>query len=153
MKPAKAVCAGLTMLPVVACAQAVTLYGVVDTGVEFVNRVGPDRHGLVRMNNLSGTVPSRWGLRGTEDLGGGLKSAFVLESGFAPDSGVSNQAGRLFGRQAWVGLSGPWGQVALGRQYTMLFWATLEPDMLGPNTFGSSSMDSYLANPRTDNAI
>lgn len=149
----KMVCAGLAMAPICAMAESVTLYGVVDTGVEYVNRVDPDHHGLVRMNNLSGTVPSRWGLRGTEDLGGGLKSTFVLESGFAPDSGVSNQASRLFGRQAWVGLSGPWGQVALGRQYTMLFWATLDADMLGPNTFGTSSLDSYMANPRTDKAI
>lgn len=153
MKPIQAACAGLMILPGSALAQFVTLYGVVDTGVEYVNHVGADRSTLARMDNLSGTVPSRWGLRGSEDLGGGLKSAFVLESGFAPDSGVSNQAGRLFGRQAWVGLSGAWGQVALGRQYTMLFWATLDADMLGPNTFGSSSLDSYLANPRTDNAI
>lgn len=153
MKLIKTICAGLAIAPTLAFAQSVTLYGVVDTGIEYLNRVGSAGDGLVRMNNLSGTVPSRWGLRGTEDLGGGLKAAFVLESGFAPDSGVSNQAGRLFGRQAWVGLNGSWGQVALGRQYTMLFWATLDSDMLGPNTFGSSSLDGYLANPRTDNAI
>lgn len=152
-KLSKVICAGFAIAPTFAFAQSVTLYGVVDNGVEYVNRVGADHHGLVRMNNLSGTVPSRWGLRGTEDLGGGLKSAFVLESGFAPDSGVSNQASRLFGRQAWVGLSSPWGQVALGRQYSMLFWATLDSDTLGPNTFGTSSLDSYMANPRTDNAI
>ncbi|WP_059414993.1 porin [Cupriavidus basilensis] len=134
-------------------AQSVTLYGVVDTGIEFVSGVGAARDHLVRMPGLAGTVPSRWGLRGTEDLGGGLKSQFVLESGFAPDAGTSNQGGRLFGRQAWVGLSGSWGQVALGRQYTMLFWSMLEPDMLGPNTFGSSSLDSYLPSTRADNAI
>lgn len=134
--------------------QSVTLYGVVDTGIEFVNHIGADKNTVTRMNNLSGTVPSRWGLRGTEDLGGGgLKAAFALESGFSPDSGVSNQGGRLFGRQAWVGLDGRWGQVSLGRQYTMLFWSTLEADMLGPNTFGSSSLDSYLPNARADNAI
>ncbi|WP_431189867.1 porin [Cupriavidus oxalaticus] len=153
MKPGRAIWAGAMSLPTIALAQSVTLYGVVDTGVEVLNHTGAKNSALVRMNNLSGTVPSRWGLRGTEDLGGGFKSAFVLESGFAPDSGVSNQAGRLFGRQAWVGLNGRWGQLALGRQYTMLFWATLDADMLGPNTFGSSSLDSYLANPRADNAI
>ncbi|AGW94441.1 membrane protein [Ralstonia pickettii DTP0602] len=134
-------------------AQSVTIYGVVDTGIEFVSNVGTSKDNLVRMPGLAGTVPSRWGLRGTEDLGGGLKSQFVLESGFAPDTGASNQGGRLFGRQAWVGLSGNWGQVAFGRQYTMLFWSMLEPDMLGPNTFGSSSLDSYLPSARTDNAV
>lgn len=141
-------------VPLLASAQSsVTLYGVVDTGVEFVNNVGTAKDNVYRMNTLTGTVPSRWGIRGTEDLGGGLKSLFVLESGFAPDSGVSNQGGRLFGRQALVGLSGPWGQVALGRQYTMLFWAMLDPDILGPNVYGSGSLDSYLPNTRADNAV
>lgn len=144
----------LAAAPLLASAQSsVTLYGVVDTGVEYVSNVGAGGHGLARMTTLTGTVPSRWGLRGTEDLGGGLKSLFVLESGFAPDSGVSNQGGRLFGRQALVGLSGPWGQVAFGRQYTMLFWAMLDQDILGPNVFGSGSLDSYIPNARADNAI
>ncbi|WP_155402874.1 porin, partial [Ralstonia solanacearum] len=57
--------------PAVASAQSVTLYGVVDTGVEYVNHIGTAGSSVVRMPNLSGTVPSRWGLRGTEDLGGG----------------------------------------------------------------------------------
>lgn len=139
--------------PLLASAQSVTLYGVVDTGVEWVNNVGAAKSSLVRMPNLTATVPSRWGMRGTEALGGDLKAAFVLESGFAPDSGVANQGGRLFGRQAWVGLSGKWGQVSVGRQYTMLFWSNLEADMLGPNIYGSSSLDSYLPNARADNAI
>lgn len=131
----------------------VTLYGVVDTGVAFVNGVGTNRSSVAFMPNLSGTVPSRWGLRGTEDLGAGNKALFWLESGFAPDSGVANQGGRIFGRQALVGISGQWGQVAIGRQYTMLFWAMAEPDMLGPNIFGSGSFDTYLPNARADNAL
>ncbi len=141
------------LLPAAAAAQNVTAYGVVDTGIEYLNGIGAAHDSVVRMPALTGTVPSRWGLRGTEDLGSGLKAVFWLESGFAPDSGASNQGGRLFGRQALVGLSGPWGQVALGRQYTMLFWAMAEPDILGPNAFGSGSLDSYIPNARTDNAI
>ncbi|WP_342051058.1 MULTISPECIES: porin [unclassified Cupriavidus] len=148
-----AVSACFLALPLGAYAQSVTLYGVVDTGVEFVNHVGTNGNGLVRMPNLTGTVPSRWGMRGSEDLGGGIKSVFVLESGFAPDSGNSNQGGRLFGRQAFVGLNGQWGQIAFGRQYSMLFWATLDTDTLGPNAFGSGSIDSYLPNARHDNAV
>ncbi|AJG20163.1 porin [Cupriavidus basilensis] len=155
MKPGRIALAALAAaVPMLASAQStVTLYGVVDTGIEYVNNVGVAKDNLARMNTLTGTVPSRWGIRGTEDLGGGLKSLFVLESGFAPDSGTSNQGARLFGRQALVGLSGPWGQVALGRQYTMLFWATLDPDILGPNVYGSGSLDSYLPNARADNAV
>ncbi len=154
MKIGKLLLGAMTVAPIAAAAQSsVTLYGAVDTGVEYVNNIGEAKSGVARVPVLTGTVPSRWGLRGTEDLGGGLKSVFVLESGFAPDSGASNQGGRLFGRQALVGLSGRWGQVALGRQYTMLFWATLDSDILGPNIYGSAALDSYIPNTRVDNAI
>lgn len=146
--------AGATFMPLSAFAQStVTLYGVFDTGVEYVNRIGAANSSVVRMPGITGTVPSRWGLRGIEDMGGGLKSLFVLESGFAPDSGTSAQGGRLFGRQALVGLSGPWGQVAFGRQWTMMFWGTLDSDILGPNVYGSGSLDNYLPNARADNAV
>lgn len=153
MKTIRLTAAALVALPGFAAAQAVTLYGVVDTGVEYINHIGTAGNSVTRMPGLTGTVPSRWGLRGSEDLGRGLKAVFALESGFGPDTGVSNQGGRLFGRQAYVGLAGKWGQIALGRQYTMTFWANLEADMLGPNTFGSASLDSYMANSRADNAI
>lgn len=143
----------LAATPVAALAQSVTLYGVIDTGVEYMNGIGPARHSVTKVPNLTGTVPSRWGMRGTEDLGGGLKSVFVLESGFAPDAGTSGQGNRLFGRQAYVGLADSWGQVAVGRQYTMLFWATLDADVFGPNVYGTGSLDSYLPNARADNAI
>lgn len=129
------------------------LYGVIDSGVEYVSNVGANGDSLVRMPNNSATVPSRWGIRGTEDLGGGLKGLFVLESGFSPDSGTSNQGGRLFGRQALVGLTNQYGQLSFGRQYTMLFWATLDTDILGPNVYSSPSLDSYLPNTRADNAV
>ena len=149
-----AIAASAAALPMLASAQSsVTLYGVIDTGVEYVNNVGANKDGLFRVPNLTATVPSRWGLRGSEDLGGGLKANFALESGFSPDSGTANQGGRLFGRQAWVGLSGPWGQVSVGRQYTMLFWAILDSDTLGPNIYGSGSLDNYLPNTRADNTV
>ncbi|NOV24310.1 porin [Cupriavidus necator] len=140
-------------LPLAAAAQSVTVYGVIDTGVEYLNHVGAAGQTLVRQPSLAATVPSRWGLRGSEDLGNGLKSVFVLESGFAPDSGVSNQGARLFGRQAFVGVSGPWGQVGFGRQYTMLFWARLDTDILTSNVYGVGSIDSYIPNTRADNAV
>jgi len=155
MKIGKIAASLLAAVPLLAGAQSsVTMYGVVDTGVEYVSNVGAAGNGVVRMNSLTGTVPSRWGMRGTEDLGDGLKSVFVLEGGFAPDAGTANQGGRLFGRQALVGLSSSkWGQISFGRQYTMLFWATLDSDILGPNAYGSGSLDSYLPNTRADNAV
>jgi predicted porin len=132
---------------------AVTIYGLIDTGVEHLTNVGPAGDGLTRMPTLTGALPSRVGFRGTEDLGGGLKAIFTLENGFGPDAGTLGQGGRLFGRQAFVGLSGPWGAITLGRQYTMLFHSILDSDILGPNIYGSGSLDSYIPNARADNAI
>ncbi len=59
-------------VPLAAAAQSVTLYGVFDTGVEYVNNIGPSKDGVARVPVLTATVPSRWGLRGSEDLGGYL---------------------------------------------------------------------------------
>ena len=131
---------------------SVTLYGHLDTGIEHLSNV-QGGGSLTRMPGLTGTAPSRWGLRGSEDLGGGLSAVFALESGFGPDAGTFNQGGRGFGRQSWVGLSGSWGSVTLGRNYTMLYWALFDADLLGPNAFGLSSLDSYIPNTRTDNSL
>ncbi|CAG9168475.1 porin [Cupriavidus respiraculi] len=132
----------------------VTLYGIVDAGVEVINNVAEGTGGgtAVRMNsgNLSG---SRWGLRGTEDLGGGLKGIFVLESGFDIDTGRSAQGSRLFGRAAYVGLSGNFGAVTLGRQQNALYdlFGAFDPMAVGPR-YSLNSVDS-LFNGRADNAI
>jgi len=130
----------------------VTIYGVLDVGVEHITNTSAGG-GLTRVPSNTGTVPSKLGLRGTEDLGDGLAAVFTLEMGIAPDQGTLGQGGRAWGRQAFVGLSGPWGTVALGRQYTMLFWSMEEADILGPNLYGSSSLDAALPNARTDNTL
>lgn len=134
-------------------AQPLTVFGVVDASIEHVTRVGPAGSGLTRMPGLTGSVPSRLGLRGTEDLGSGLRAVFTLEQGLVPDTGGLSQGGRAFGRQAFVGLSGPWGTVSFGRQYTMLFWSILESDVLGPAIYGTGSLDPYIPNARADNAL
>jgi predicted porin len=142
-----------------ACAQSsVTLYGVIDTGVERISNVGAAAGGsLTRMPGQSGgMLPSRWGVRGSEDLGNGTKANFVLESGFSPDKGTNstNQGGRLFGRSAWVGLSNAaWGSVSFGRQYTMYFWSLLDADPMGPAVYGLGSLDSGIPGARSDNSI
>lgn len=130
---------------------SVQIYGIADVAVEHLTHA--PTAGLTRMPGLTGSVPSRLGFRGTEDLGGGLKGLFTLEMGLGLDNGSLNQGGRAFGRQSWVGLGGDWGTVSLGRQYTMLFWSQLDADILGPNMFGSASLDNYLPNARADNAI
>ncbi|WP_052494918.1 porin [Cupriavidus basilensis] len=133
-------------------AQSVSLYGVVDTGIEYVSNIGPSRSDSFRIPTITGSVPSRWGLRGKEDLGGGTSAVFVLESGFGVDQGTLNQGGRLFGRQAYAGLSGSWGTLTVGRQYSQIYWALIG-DTMGPNIFAAADLDTYLANSRVDNAI
>ncbi|MES2261797.1 MAG: porin [Pseudomonadota bacterium] len=133
---------------------AVQIYGLIDAGIEHVTNVDAAGHSLTRMPNLSaGSFPSRIGFRGTEDLGDGMKAVFTLENGFGPDSGTLNQGNRLFGRQAWVGLSGNWGTLTLGRNYSMLFMSFYDVDVIGPAQFGLGSIDLYLPNARSDNSV
>ncbi|GAB5101253.1 porin [Caballeronia sp. HLA56] len=133
---------------------SVTLYGIVDTGIELVTHAGPADDKVVRMPGITGTVPSRWGLRGTEDLGGGYAAIFTLENGFNVRSGDINQGGRLFGRQAWLGVSSRFGTLSFGRQYTMSYWAIVDADQLGPDIYGGvGSIDSYIPNARSDNTV
>lgn len=142
------------LISVSAYAQSsVTLYGVIDTGVEYVSHANVAGDSIVRMPGITGEFPSRWGMRGVEDLGGALKAVFVLESGFNVRAGDSGQGGRLFGRQAFVGLEGPWGTLSFGRQYTMTYWAMSDADILGPDIYGIGALDAYLPNGRSDNTI
>ncbi|MDZ5456169.1 porin [Azohydromonas lata] len=119
-------------LPALALAQTnVTVYGIVDASVRRADNAGPDGQSVTSLND-GVYVGSRFGLRGSEDLGGGMKAVFTLENGFDPSSGALGNAsssagngnsaaagGRLFGREASVGLDTPLGLVTLGRQYTL----------------------------------
>jgi predicted porin len=138
----------------VASAQdSLTLYGIVDTGIEYYNNANAARDSVIREPSLTSSIPSRIGLKGTEDLGGGLGAVFVLEAGVLVDSGSSGQGNRLFGRQAYVGLNGPIGTVMAGRQNTMTIHALSDSDVFGPHTHGLSTFDSYFPNARSDNTI
>lgn len=97
---------------------SVTLYGVADA---WVGQTSTTTAGVkVKQTEVGdgGFNGSRWGLKGSEDLGGGLKAIFTLESGFDISTGKSGQGGILFGRQAFVGVEGGFGAVTLGRQYS-----------------------------------
>ena len=134
-------------------AQTMTVFGIFDAAVERVSNVGSPGASLSRMPSLTGSVPSRIGLRGSEDLGVGVRAIFVLEEGFTPDLGTMSQGGRAWGRQALVAVVGPWGTVGFGRQYTMLYWSLLDADILGPAIYGTGSLDAYIPNSRADNAF
>ncbi|HTH75843.1 MAG TPA: porin [Trinickia sp.] len=134
-------------------AQSVQLYGVMDTGVEYLNNVGSAGNSLVRATQLTGQTPSRWGLLGREDLGNGFSAIFRLENGFSVTNGALNQGGRLFGRSAYVGLSSDLGTVTFGRQQEMLWTALLMADNIGPAAFSMVDFDPFLAAAREDNSI
>ncbi|MGC2967732.1 porin [Paraburkholderia aspalathi] len=96
----------------------VTLYGLIDEGFDYTNNV---KGGKVYELQSGYAQGSRWGLKGTEDLGGGLKAVFQIESGFDVNNGKLAQGGLGFGRQAYVGVaSNQFGTVTLGRQYDSL---------------------------------
>jgi GBP family porin len=100
---------------------SVTLYGLIDTGLTYISNqketgstAGHSKFGITDAS----INPDRFGLRGSEDLGGGLKAIFTLENGFTLTNGALGQHGLLFGRQAFAGLSSDQlGTVTLGRQY------------------------------------
>ncbi|MEI6002823.1 porin [Paraburkholderia bengalensis] len=101
---------------------SVTLYGIIDAGLMYTNNVQKGGASGSLFQATSGTINgSRFGLRGAEDLGGGYKAIFVLENGFNVQNGTLGQHSRLFGRQAFVGLSSSTlGTITLGRQYDSL---------------------------------
>jgi predicted porin len=118
---------------------SVTLYGIIDAGFVYSNNVAGQKLYAMSSGNVQG---SRWGLRGTEDLGGGLKALFVLENGFNVFNGRLAQGGAEFGRQAYVGLStAQFGTVTLGRQYDSVV------DFTGAFEVGSQWATYYGAHP------
>lgn len=148
----KTLITGLVAVGSVAHAQGVTIYGIVDTGIERLTNVDALGGSLVRMPNLTGLVPSRLGFRGNEDLGGGLNAFFNLEMGLALDSGALNNGGRSFGRASNVGVAGPFGRVILGRQVNMTVLA-VSSHVMGPALYSFGSHDPYIPNAIDDNAI
>lgn len=99
----------------------VTVYGSIDGGLRHQTNVDAAGNGL--FSTTSGNYYSnRLGFRGTEDLGGGLKVRFTLESGFNSKSGaLDNTNNVLFNRTASVGIGGGWGNIDIGRTYTIAF--------------------------------
>jgi predicted porin len=146
---------GLAVLSVPVWAQQnAQVYGIADVGVEFLNHVPVPGGGSKNLVGVqSGNIQtSRLGFRGTEDLGGGLKANFGLESGFSMDTGTLNNGGRLFGRNAWVGLSGAYGQIQLGRQVNTVYDFGVAFDPYSGMRYSGTTYDAAYAG-RADNAI
>jgi len=127
----------------------VTLYGLIDEGFDYTNNVGGHSNQELASGYAQG---SRWGVKGNEDLGGGLKALFQLENGFDVNSGKLGQGGRMFGRQAYVGLSSnTYGTLTVGRQYDSVV------DFLAPLTANGNWAGYLLSHPydndNTDNSF
>lgn len=145
---------------------SVTLFGVVDLGVRHVSNSQGSLNSMTSGNNST----SRWGLRGEEDLGGGLKASFWLESTIASDTGAIGTGNVAWDRRSTLSLSGAFGELRLGRDYTPMFRAYSSADTFGyvgaagmgmlysssasnvvARAFGAGSTNTSLA--RTNNSI
>jgi predicted porin len=134
----------------------IQLYGIADAGVEYVNKVrigttGSETGRVVRLQS-GNAASSRFGFRGREDLGGGLTAQFVLENGFSIDDGTMSQGGRLFGRQAFVGLGGRFGEIQAGRETTAVYDFGLVFDPISPARYAAPIFDAAFVG-RADNAL
>ncbi|QNB15467.1 porin [Paraburkholderia tropica] len=129
---------------------SVTLYGVIDNGIEYQN----GGNGSVVRATSGGLFASRYGLKGTEDIGGGLHVNFQLEQGFSAMTGAAANAAEAFNRQAWVGLSGAFGEVRFGLQNTPQYiFLNRELDPVAVMSMGSPMLNFNSLTIRVNNAI
>ena len=133
MKKSLLALAAISLAGAASAQSSVTLFGIVDAAYAHVSAGGRSASGITN----SGLNSSRLGFRGVEDLGGGLKANFWLEGALSNDDG--NAAGLTFQRRSYVGLSGGFGQVRIGREYTPTFWNTTIYDPFGTNGVGTSN--------------
>ena len=150
MKRSLIALAALAVVGAASAQSSVTLFGVVDATVAIGNG---DTANKTQLTN-SGYNSSRFGVRGVEDLGGGLKASFHLEAGVNNDNGAgaatndNNQAavsttigrtqGLTFNRKSVVSLMGGMGEIRLGRDYTPQFWSFTVFDPFGTNGVGTT---------------
>ncbi|WP_186095572.1 porin [Burkholderia gladioli] len=138
--------------PAASAQSSVTLYGIIDTAVQIARTGG----NTVVRETSSSVAPSRWGLFGKEDLGGGYSAVFKLEDGFNLNSGAMASSNTLFNREAWVGIRGPFGQVQAGNNYTPLFLSYVTYSLGELNVLGwGNATNNYVFVPvaRTANSI
>lgn len=140
---------------------SLTLYGNADISVDHVKgtegvRLAPAlastsqlfNKGSVTRVSPSGSSQTSFGLKGEENLGDGYKASFVLEGQLGHDTGALGQGGRIFGRQSYVGLTTPFGEVRLGRQYAPIFWSTA---FVTTERFGAT--DLFIEGGTTNNLM
>ncbi|WP_295957312.1 porin [Rhodoferax sp.] len=129
---------------------SVTLYGIADVNLQSSKAAGL-RQTKVESGGVNG---SRFGLKGSEDLGGGLKALFVLEGGFNIDNGSSSKAGSLFNRQSYVGLAGNFGEFRIGNVRTAYDDTSINSDPLWDSLLAPAySVWTNNYNPTPGNSV
>jgi predicted porin len=134
-----------------------TIYGNADVSLDNVHKTAgvqlipgvPTSQGAkstVTRVSPSATSQTSFGFKGTEDMGGGMAASFVLEGQLSHDTGALSQDGRMFGRQSYVGLTTPYGEVRLGRQYAPIFYSTA---LVTGERFGAT--DLFIEGGATNN--
>ena len=139
-------------LPLVASAQSsVTIYGVADAAIAREDTGAPNGSRTIVASGNQST--SRVGVRGTEDIGGGLTAMFNLEAGVALDTGMGDSA--LFGRRAVVGLEGKFGLVTIGREYSPIADIAGASDINGQGFYGTNlnSFNTGRLTRRLNNSV
>jgi len=134
-------------------ADGITLYGIVDGGIGYSRQDGSKSDVTV---DSGSSEDSRFGLRGSEDLGRGLTGKFELESGIDLDRGTWSDEERIFDRAAWVGLEGGFGELRFGRQSTFShdWFSELSPFQADFKQAAVATIFGYEAvAERVDNAV
>jgi predicted porin len=168
MKKSLVALAALAVVGAASAQSSVTLFGVVDATIAYGSG---DVSNKTQLTN-SGYNSSRLGFKGVEDLGGGLKASFHLEAGVNNDNGSgsatndNNQAatnttigrtqGLVFNRRSTVSLTGGFGEIRLGRDYTPQFWNLTVYDPFGTNGVGTTRALGAAAgqtNVRASNSV
>ncbi len=130
---------------------SVTLYGLIDQAVRFQTSSAGNTVSV----NEGAINGNRWGLKGSEDLGGGSHAIFQVESGFNVGTGKSDQQQQLFGRFAWVGLQNDrFGSLKLGRQYGGIYnFYAFNFDPIGGGNINATDWSLFLVGIRFDNTV
>jgi len=140
-------CALAAVAAVGAASAQVTLYGKVDMGVGTTTLTNGASTTVVNSGQFNG---SRFGLKGSDDLGAGMSMSFQMEAGLNADKGSSGQGGLLFGRQIYVSLNTAAGNISAGRQYTPGDSAMCGVDLSGcAGAAGGALYATYMSNAAT----
>lgn len=144
--------AGALAIPGMAFAQSsVNLYGTIDAGVKNASKVGAGSDTVTYVTNGLHTT-NRWGMNGSEDLGGGLKANFKLEGGYDNGTG-EHSAGKIFERGSWVGLSSGGMSIEAGRDYTANFKVLGKYDPMSYTYTGVTPAVDFTGGVRASNMI